>query len=413
MPIRRSIVALACATLALSMPVREATAQTGGRLGASEKVLTATNPPAVQLLDVEFRGGTLEEFVTAIRAAANPEPVNVVLLGRAGELPVPAVTLRRVTAESAFRAVCSRSMARVDSLDSGGDPIITIETDPGSATRQASVGRATGGRQSSVGSEVAVLRVYSVRDFVDGKSVTYSTVLDALRTALSADEVETRAEVLHHEASGVLIVRGTIEQQNVAEQVLDAIRTDARVGEQAQQVIDGERLVLKQRLRTAEIEVGRAAVELDAAMENLAHVSKLSEGDFVAETELLAAKRSAELARLQREQAEVQLQALAAQLQALDKKSGGATRSGDAPEFETRVVDISVSQTAVAAKLLHVIHEVLSSTGARGSITVVKMTERPEGPTGTLAVEFTGPAEAMDHFQALCKLVTELEQRHE
>ena len=405
MPMSRPI-ALLAAALTLTMPLAPAHAQDAGSSRSTQGV-AAAQIPMPTLLDVDFDGGSLDEFLVAVRMAADPEPVNVVLLEGAADLPIPSVTLRRVTAEAAFRAVCSRMFANVTILPSSGEPIITIEADPGAMSEMARRNEMLARRGSFGGSpaamndpimrpEPATLRVYSVRDFVDGKSITYSTVLDALKTALAADEGQGAAEVLHHEASGVLIVRGTIGQQNVAEQVLDAIRTDARVGEKSQTVIEDQRRVLRQRAMDAEIQVRRSTVELDAAMEKFAHVGKLAEGGFVPEDELMSAKRSVELAKLQREQAEVQVQALREQLDSL----GGRSDDGSAKTpMRAHSSGFSCTSPEVAMHMFESLNKMFQASGARGYIEISRGQARSDGPA-MLNVSFMGTDEANEHFKA-------------
>lgn len=411
MPIRRPL-AIALAGLALGMPVSPALAQDASDPNRLTRAAEARAAAPVRLLDVAFTGGTLAEFVDAVRAAADPEPVNVVLLADAGALAIPSVTLRRVTAESAFRAVCSRSMARVDLLDSGGDPIITVETDPGWHARQAAEQRATSGRGAGRDADSASLRVYSVREFVDGASVTYATVLDALKTALNADGPGAAAEVMHHEASGVLIVRGSNQQQNVAAQVLEAIREDARVAEDAANRASREQALLRQQLADMETQVRRAELQLSAAAEKFEHTQKLAEGSFVSEQEVLDARHAFELAQLGKEQMEVQRQALEEQLNALGAKAGpGASRRPI--EVERTVTLDQIDRPELIAMLFAACNDFARASRGHASIRVIEVNRAANANQGGLKVTFEGDeqsTEAQKQFVLLCDLVRKLNQ---
>jgi len=62
--------------------------------------------PPMPIIDVEFAGGTLQEFVKAVQKAAIESaaktPVNVMIPSEAANIAIPAISLKRVSADTAL-----------------------------------------------------------------------------------------------------------------------------------------------------------------------------------------------------------------------------------------------------------------------------------------------------------------------
>jgi len=363
-------------------------------------------------MDISFGGGTLAEFVVAMQKAAeqqatDPTPINVILRDEAKGIPIPAVVLRRVTPEAAFEAACPRGLTDLDLVRSGGAPIIVIEAKPLAIKSAGARDGSGGGSARDARQQPPMLRVYSVRDFVDNDQVTYKVLLDAMRTALEADDSASAAEVLHHESSGVLIVRGNLQQQVVAEQTLDAIRTDTRTVQEMQRRYQQQSDILKQRLISGENQIRRSEMEIQAAAEQLDQTMALAEKDFASQQQVLESKRALDAAMLQRELAQSELQVLRTQYDALQSEYDMLAQKHAAQATTTSTtVEIRTPQLETTAKLFQVLSDLLKSSGSNASISVLSMKKNSDSKLHALTVEFEGDQEAAKHFKAMCNLVS-------
>lgn len=337
MPSPRPILAALAAAM-LALPAAPAPGQDEFDTFVPTETRSRTIAAEVRLLDIDFAGGTLAEFAGALRAAAGPHPVNVILTPEAQALLVPPMNLRRVTAEAALGTVASLCGAAVEQFHSPGESIFTLdarqltgrfgrppdgppETDADRRRREA-IARRDEISAAQSAPQPAHLRVYSVRDFVDGAGITYETVLDALRTALSVGGGEPEAEVLHHEASGVLIVRGTQTQQGLAEQMLEAIRRDSKTLSAAEREREERRMMLSQSMIRMQSDLGQADVRITAATEKLEQTRKLADEGFASDGDITDATQALEMALLNKERVEAQLAALRADFDALAADAG-------------------------------------------------------------------------------------------
>ncbi|MBX3321867.1 MAG: hypothetical protein KF757_02635 [Phycisphaeraceae bacterium] len=407
---RKSRLVLGCVlgTLALS-PVGTALSQQGSTAQAAEVEWDG-------LVNVTFGGGTLAEFVRVIQKSADPVAVNVVLRGNAGQVELPSVTLRRVTVEAAFEAICSDLVFSLHVVHSGGEPIIVIEErlQPTSTPAQAQMRAVEMAAARNGQDQRALLRVYPVRELVESGTVTYPTILDALRVALEAEGSEPKAEIMHHEASGVLIVRGTPQHEVVTRLVLDAIRTDLVGARHSQETLMKQRASTEQALRAAEIQVRRAEINENAATRRMMMVQDVQEQGFATDQEIFDAELSLEHARLARLEAEgmlraeqVKLERIQSQTQEKGHPIGGAGNPSVTTEWE---IQFKTRHPDTIAGLFTALNQFLAATGGRGTIDVIEVKRSNDAAGRSATVRFRGDAGAMKVFPELCKHVRELDQ---
>jgi hypothetical protein len=185
------------------------------------------NPP----LNIDFAGGTLGQFVdalsTAMKNTVSDGFVNVVFAdAKTAQYPVPAIKFRRVTLESALKAVAnprlhgkSGQVPVVDQVSGrAGAPVYVIST-------------ADAGVRIASGEPAQHVEVFDIRDLARG-GTKVETVLTAVETAIRMEGANPEPQVKFHEDSGLLILRATNEQIDSARQVVghmtDAARGAAR-----------------------------------------------------------------------------------------------------------------------------------------------------------------------------------------
>ncbi len=401
---RKSRLVLGCVlgTLALG-PVGSALSQAGS---VSERVAEAEWDG---LLNVTFAGGTLTEFVRAVQAAAEPMPVNVVLREQAGKVEVPAVTLRRVTVEAAFEAMCPDELIELRVVHGGGDPIIVIEerSQPSHSMSPASIRGLEMSAARREQEQRLALRVYPVRELVEGGTVTYATVLDVLRVALEAEGSEPKAEIMHHEPSGVLIVRGTAQHEMVTRLVLDAIRTDLIGARESRESLTNQRAGAEQSVLIAEVQVRRTEINENAATKRLQMAQAMKEEGYATDEEMLKAELGLEHARLERLEAEGMLRGAQMRLERIRSRSDAASGPSTMTESE---IQIETLRPEIVKSLLTALNLLLEATGERGRISVVDAARTNDAGRRLIKVQFRGDAGATKVFPELMKHVCELDQ---
>lgn len=406
------LVLVAAAGLATCLvPAPPAFAQANPTPASTTRPEPASTPRDVELIDIEFAGGSLAAFVDALRAAGDKgaEVTNFVLREGAGDISIPAVKFRRVTAESALRAVCSRDLVNVNALSAGGSQIIVLEAVLPTAAQESDRRRAEAeARRDRIiaaqsGTSVdrtpipgpSVVRIYSVKEVVTG-DVPLLEVMDVVKTALAVQGEEPQPELLFHEDSGVLIVRGTEGQHVVVNELLKTLERDA---ERARMLADREASmaqVTQQRLRGMQAEIEQAQVELDLKRAQMVELEAVAK-------EGLASQEDLRQAVTELRQTELRIRHMQAELQAARRIAEQSWRlEGMRDESESHAEStLSVDRPDIARKLLTVIAEV-TNMGGSTRITGVDVKD------GKLVVRYSGTPEGVDHLRALCVLVEEL-----
>lgn len=297
----------AVAIMAGGLLVNAAAAQ---QLGGSR----AGNYPDQPTVSVNFKGGTLEEFVQALRAASD-QSVNIALTGDVAGVRVDPVQLRDASPESALRAVLSSYLGPPVLTSYQGSPvglaeqaIVSIDTYPPGTPEGApviAVSRRMITRQagSAPSPNRQMVEVYSIQPLVQGDKdqAGARAALTAIEAALALaqDKADPEPEIKFHQDSGLLLARGTGPQLALVSQVVKRMVSDhgQRTGMQAQQ-----RMMAIERqadVRRAEIKLQLAESRLENAKEELAHMQEL-----VAKGEVSSIELPKFMSRLQQAKAE-------------------------------------------------------------------------------------------------------------
>jgi len=271
-----------------------------------------------QVVTVNFEGGSVKEYVEAIKKVA--PSANIVVMACADRVDMPAVQLTKVSLSTALQLLDGRSTQSAQGYtelhvqynegDEEGQGIWAIDC-------QTSLRDPFGGRG---------YRIWSVKDMVgEGQKTTINDVMSVVDSALSmVDEGEAEAgtppQVKFHEATGLIIAKGTDAQLGVIEEVLDAMRETAHAEESG---LSGAWW----RNSTA------AAEEAGTAATLLAQVAQASQRDVATRDAALAEAKAAqdaqvaelqETVRLLREQIEKMRSELEQARQGRNEGGGGA-----------------------------------------------------------------------------------------
>ncbi len=179
---------------------------------------TGVEVKSVPVITLTFPGGTLEEYVQAVRKAASGANI-MVATGEAGKVHVPPVELESVTVRAAVHLLVGRydlddRMAiyvEVEDVRSAGKPVFRVSANKHGGRTQAEV------------------KVWSVLDLIGdelaGDKMSAKEVLTAVETAVELlIEHNQPAQVRFHESTGLLIARGTSSQLHAIGQVVSELR---------------------------------------------------------------------------------------------------------------------------------------------------------------------------------------------
>jgi len=220
---------MALAVLGTAMP---AIAQDAGGSQHSQP----TKDP--HIIDLDFRGGSLEAYVKALRKAAGDQPVNIMLDPAAAELPVPEIILQEIDAYTALKAV-ERDMKNPIRLDDGTYYIWTVNRIGGSGVSVYQInGQEVTEMYRRATPALSVDRtttVHSIIHLIAGEKALHADeVLSALQASLAFDG-EHEAELRYHEDTGLLFARVTHPQADVIQRTLNHLELSVHARQQSRE----------------------------------------------------------------------------------------------------------------------------------------------------------------------------------
>ena len=241
-------------------------------LAASDRSAGQDSPDA-QLISLNFPGGTAVAYVNAVRKAAGD--INVVVAPEAGEVVMPAVTIKQVTVAAAIELLNGQVRDLPDRrVQLSVSQLLMYDT----RERQTYQVRAkVSGRPT-----VQAASVWTLADLLDN-DLSSEAVLSAVETALEVVGSATKPDVRFHEDTALLIASGDHDQLQAIEHVLDSLNeaVSQRRNDMMRQVeqqlvdIDDDRRTAKMRLAESEIEVKNARQEAIAFRQEMARLEML------------------------------------------------------------------------------------------------------------------------------------------
>jgi hypothetical protein len=177
-------------------------------------------------LSVQFRGGTLAEYVLAVEQAwRGAEPVNIVVSGPADQVRLEPIVVRQVDIATALQLAVN--MSRTQFFDRSERPEFHVQYEQLSGAFAAVHHvRVNVYHRTSVSRAKQETEVFSLRDLLQAE-MPAQTVLSAVEAALLADEEAAEPALRFHEASSLLIVRGTMPQQATVHRIMAELKRSA------------------------------------------------------------------------------------------------------------------------------------------------------------------------------------------
>ncbi|MBI4602512.1 MAG: hypothetical protein HY721_11185 [Planctomycetes bacterium] len=206
---------------------------------ACSSVLAQQSPPVVkesvpsEIISFDFPGGTLVQYIEAVKRAAGE--LNVVVGEGADKVTMPPVALKRVTVDTAFKLVetsaRSDEAARVDSIPIGAREGAATYVVNVRLSRKPSVMAPREPAETEKDFRVYPLKgVMSTQTAGPGAKppLQVQSILTAIDTALGI-QVKEGAEkpaIKFHEDTGLLLVHGTLNQVNIVDDVVEALLSE-------------------------------------------------------------------------------------------------------------------------------------------------------------------------------------------
>ncbi len=252
------------------------------------------------VVTVDFKGGTVAEYVAALKESCKPSPVNAVLSEGAATEKLAPISLRQASLAAAMQAIPAASQSGVnawqivrlmDSLPGDGP---AGADDPDSAPVYQ-VYRAPLRKDS--GPQRVVMEVFSLQRIVGREADAaaaekkIAAVLTAAQTALRMDEQHgTAPDMKLHKESGLLIVRGEQEDVMAVKDVIERMSDDA--GKNADETAQREIAARQAQINIAKAELGvkTARSQLDLSRAKLGQVEQLVAQGATSSTEALEMK---------------------------------------------------------------------------------------------------------------------------
>lgn len=323
----RKITAMACAVIGAACLLG-----LGAAAPASGQQGSAFGPTGT--FGVEFRGGSIQEFVESLREASGEVPVNVIVSGTTDGLDLPPIVLEQVNVLNAVKSLEHLNVEpyHIDITATNESPtgVLSIAVYE-RLSQQASPGRSRSQRPEPK------LEVISLTELLEGNGVDdggsdAATLLTAIDTALAMAGETQSAELKFHPDSRLLIISGSERQTGLVKNLIGEVHDDVI---RRRQVTNS----LRQDIRLAEIEVQKAEVELQSshsevqmARESLDQLRQLHASGMVGDGELMQAERQlkqlhslSEIAELEREQRSARLKNMVSQLRASEQRFAAPT----------------------------------------------------------------------------------------
>ncbi len=246
----------------------------------------------VELISVKFPGGTVTDYIKALVKEAGT--INVVVAPEAAAVPMPPVTLTKVTVSAAIDLVDGRSVGppgRIIKLDVRRMPRYAEEELP---TYQISAE----GYQTE---RPRTPSVWTIANLLRGDTFDADDVLAAVETALDILQSTDEPIIRFHKETGLLIARGDQAQLSTIDDVLEQLeQSQILMSERPMRILIDKYTTARGELMNAKARLVDLTVEWDRARDEARQFRVELEAQMVrlAETERMLQQRNQELADL-------------------------------------------------------------------------------------------------------------------
>lgn len=168
------------------------------------------------LVDLKFPGGTIKDYLAAVRHKVGDKVNIVVTDDRAGEPRLPAMELSKVDMEAAVLLL--RALYTLEDGTTIGVQVQGIENEASGGRPLYRIYSTYEGRR-----DAPQVKVWSLSELI-GDRIKAEDALTAIELAVGiADSGHRTADVRFHEATSLLVAHGSIDQLEAIESVIDQL----------------------------------------------------------------------------------------------------------------------------------------------------------------------------------------------
>lgn len=302
---------------------------------------------ATTLIDVNFAGGSIGDYLNALKEAAAPEPVNVIASDDVLRLKAGPVELRGVSVETALKLLQGQVATP--------EPLTVNPTGGAGGSAPVYVLQSRGSPFRADAPPPTSTRVYSIRELIEpapgtagALAIDPETILSSIDAALSMEGDGEHREVMFHPEAAILIIRGVRDELELVQSLLSEIRGDLR-DRRGQSMEAASRIhSMEERVATLQWNIEAARIELDGARRHLKQLEKLAgEGN--------AGQMEVEEARTKVMRAEAELQSFQETLrpaqQSLQALQGAGPAGDDRQSLLNEITRLKAEIAALRAEL--------------------------------------------------------------
>ena len=262
------------------------------------------SPPTISFT---FKGGTVAQYVELLHKHLRERnaDANIIVKSGAQDVELPSVELRNVTVESALQLlhdhVDAERNTRLDlgAVHGGGAPIYVLYA-----------------ASAHLPSNEETVHVWNVRQLLDNE-VKAEDMLTAIETAMTLlRSTREPAELRFHEATGLVMARGTKDQVRTIELVIQQLRETAI----HQEMEAMRRAELEQAAAMRADATARMQMEMESAQEEMSRFKQEREAIFL---EMQAAKQNEEMRARENAHLQEQLKVREQELRDLERNLRG------------------------------------------------------------------------------------------
>lgn len=189
-----------------------------------------------KLISVEFKGGSLADFIAQLREAAGGMPVNILYPPEFAGLQLPPMQLEQVLLDSALRVASTLSESRPAMMPDGRKASWEVDRQgggPGAPVYVIHVWAEELDESPEVvpdkKQQPRFTAVHSITELTTGSGrMSADDVLSAIQAALAIEGEGGDTEIRFHEQTGLVFARVTPSQGSVIEQTLDNLDRSMR-----------------------------------------------------------------------------------------------------------------------------------------------------------------------------------------
>jgi hypothetical protein len=167
------------------------------------------NPPLFQKVDVDFKGGTISDFLRAIQDQSGVTP-NVIVSKEAASLGLPAISLRSVEISSVVMAL--------EDLNTVDGCLIEVSSSTGDIMTIGAI------RQRPRDPNMS--RAFNIEKKLAQGAFKVDDLVTSIETALDMQTENPSTQLKYHQETGLLIAAGPREEINTVENILYTLMED-------------------------------------------------------------------------------------------------------------------------------------------------------------------------------------------